>query len=127
MTRKHKKGVNGDDLVTDGVAEKETYKCEYCFKQYVSRNGLWVHSKKCSQKMNKLNSQLNNELNTVSQISQSHQTSIDTNNVATLTNLVLEVVRQNQELTKQIVELSKSSNTINNNCTTNNKFNLNVF
>jgi hypothetical protein len=40
---------------------------------------------------------------------------------------VLEVVKQNQELTKQIVELSKSSNIINNNCTTNNKFNLNVF
>ena len=125
MTRKHKKGVNGDDLVTKKSAEKETYTCENCSKQYHSRNGLWVHSKKCSQKTDKLNDELNYELDT--HINNQIEINNSTSDVVSLTNLVLEVVRQNQELTKQIVELSKSNNIINNNCTTHNKFNLNVF
>ena len=118
LTRKHKKGVNGDVLVTNGVAEKEHHICQNCSKQYLSRNGLWVHSKKCFQKTDILDNQLNKQVNEFNN---------NTSDVVSLTNLVLEVVRQNQELTKQIVELSKSSNTINNNCTTHNKFNLNVF
>ena len=116
LTRKHEKRVNGDAFVTLGVKSNVLYKCDKCSKEYSSRNGLWCHTKKCAHNnamlMNKTRDIIVN----------------DTNDINSLTNLVLEVVKQNQELTKQIIELSKSShNIINNNCTTNNKFNLNVF
>ena len=111
LTRKHEKRVKCDALVTLGVKYTETYKCEKCFKQYFSRNGIWAHSKKCNPK----------QINTTSE---QNTASPD---VTSLTNLVLEVVKQNQELTKQIVELSKNNSIINNNCTTNNKFNLQFF
>jgi len=105
LTLKHEKRVKCDAWREN----KEIYKCEKCYKQYFSRNGLWVHIKKCSVKPQII-------VNT------------NTNDVTSLTNLVLEVVKQNQELTKQIVELSKNNNNIiNNNCTTNNKFNLQFF
>ena len=118
LTRKHKKGVNGDALVTNGVAEKDIYICQNCSKKYLSRNGLWVHSKKCSYTNKNININTNTNFNT--------NTSNSKDDLMTLTNLVLEVVKQNQELTNQIVELSKNNSVINNNCTTN-KFNLNVF
>lgn len=105
LTRKHENGVNGDALVTKKAPKSaEFYECKNCSKQYLSRNGLWSHSKKC----------LNPPV-------------ADTNDVTSLTNLVLQVVKQNQELTNQIIELSKNNNIINNNCTTNNKFNLQFF
>jgi hypothetical protein len=112
LTRKHEKRVKCDALVTLGVKNTETYNCDKCSKKYFSRNGLWSHSKKCYN-INKNN--ISNETNT------------NTSDMTSLTNLVLEVVKQNQELTKQIVELSKNNNIINNNCTTNNKFNLQFF
>ena len=113
LTRKHEKGVKCDALVTLGVKNTNIYKCEKCLKQYHSRNGLWSHNKKCIQKMYETDNE-----NTIVN---------NTNEVKTLTNLVLEVVKQNQELTKQIVELSKNNHITNNNCTTNNKFNLQFF
>ena len=106
LTRKHETGVNGDALVTKKAPKNaEKYECKKCSKLYASRNGLWSHSKKCIDSPQVIN----------------------TNEVTSLTNLVLQVVKQNQELTNQIIELSKHNNVINNNCTTNNKFNLQVF
>ena len=43
LTLKHKNGVIGDAW----RKINEIYKCEKCLKQYKSRNGLWVHTKKC--------------------------------------------------------------------------------
>jgi len=81
------------------------FKCDGCKKTYQSKNGLWVHKKKCKE-------------------------------LHSLTNLVVEVVKQNQEFqkliieqNKQIINLSKTINITNNNCTTvtNNSFNINLF
>ena len=94
------------------VCVKE-FKCDKCDKKYQSKNGLWVHNKKCKEikKDNKI---------------------IEINS---LTNLVVEVVKQNQEFQKMIVEQNKQiinlTNTINitnNNCTNvTNSFNINFF
>lgn len=53
-----------------------------------------------------------------------------TNQIEKLTNLVFDMVKQNQELQKQVLELSKEKMVVtnsNNTNTTNNKFNLNFF
>jgi len=107
-TDKHKKGDNGSKMVVNGskkspkVAE---YKC-ICGKMYKYDSGYYRHKKNC------------NKNNT------------NDNEILALTNLVVNVVKQNQELTNKIFDICKNNvgtniqNTINSN---NKTFNLNVF
>jgi len=109
LTDKHKNSDNSD-IISDNLSPKVAnfFTCE-CGKNYKFRQGLSYHKKKCISKVN------------------SHD-----NEIKLLTNLVLDVVKQNQDLTNKIVDICKVSQT--NNITTNNNinshnktFNLNVF
>ena len=115
---KHKKNEN--DNKNDNNFHTKTpnelsseYKCE-CGNIYKYSSGLSRHKRaeKCQKNAN--NEHYNNE-----------------GEFKTLTNLVLEVVKQNQELTNKIVEMSGNMNNntlINNHSNNNNKtFNLNMF
>jgi len=89
-----------------------SFYCVLCNKTYKDPSGLWRHKKKCHEPV----------LPT--------QIVIENASANQLTELIMKVVEQNQELTKQIVELSKgSNNNFINNSTINshNKFNLNVY
>ena len=120
LTSKHQKKYFSNSLATNDnvkVSESVIYQCHKCNKIYQDRTGLWRHNKKC-------NSSANNNIN-------------QTNDIGTLTNLVLEVVKSNNELQKQNNELHKNVmeiykngvlNTNIQNINSNNKtFNLNVF
>ena len=106
--------TNGNVLVQKSST---AYICKECNKDYKNRSGLWKHNKIC-------NSEKSSECN-------------QPNNIDALTNLVLEVVKSNNELQKQNNELHKNvmdiykhgtSNTNIQNINSNNKtFNLNVF
>ena len=110
-TLKHTKVDNYNVLTTENPQKiPKIFKCNFCDKGYKYRDGLWRHSKKCKEP-------------TVAEV-------FANNNTQQLTELVLKMVEQNQELTKQIVELSKTGANIQNNTNninSNNKFNLNVF
>lgn len=80
---KHKKSVFGNDISTE--KQKKTYVCD-CGKNYVDRTGLWKHKHNCDVKIN-----VNNE------------------GITSLTNLVLEVVKSNNELQKQNQEMQKQN------------------
>jgi hypothetical protein len=88
--------------------------CEVCDKFYKDPSGLWRHKKKA---------QCNPEKNNYNHLI------IENKDTKQLTELVMKVVEQNQELTKQIIELSKTPHSSINNSTvnSNNKFNLNVY
>jgi len=125
-TRKHLISQNGNNLEINGtklVEKNDSHQCDICKKEYQSISGLWKHKKKCIK---------NNVFDS------------SYNEIKTLTNLVLEVVKQNQELInqnndfqKQNQELQKNvmevikngtNNIINNTNNSNNKtFNLQVF
>jgi hypothetical protein len=83
--------------------------CENCNKEYTSRNGLWLHKKKC--------------------------TIIKKEPTEESNNVILELLKQNQEFkeliieqNKQIFELAgKGGNTINNITNNTNNFNLQFF
>ena len=110
-TPKHQKSIKSIESC-EKVAPK--YFCEFCDKSYKEPSGLWRHMKKstCNLEQNK------------------HDHNVTENkDTKQLTDLVLKVVEQNQELTKQIIELSKTSYSSINNSTvnSNNKFNLNVY
>jgi hypothetical protein len=86
------------------------YSCEFCGQNYESRNGLWKHKKKCP---NEAKCSPEGEVNV-------------------LTKLVLELVKSNGDLQKQMLDVCKktttTSNSNNNITNSNNKtFNLQLF
>jgi hypothetical protein len=54
VRRKHIKMSNCDEQVTIKTSK---FICELCEKEYISRNGLWVHKKKCCIIQNSVNPQ----------------------------------------------------------------------
>ena len=115
-TGKHVKRQFGNDLEVFGTDHKTTFLC-ICNKKYNTHSGLWKHKQKCQiinpQKSPKIPKMTNSE--------------ISNDNVDKLTSLVMDVIKQNNELTKQIIELSSKPNINNSNNTTNNSFNLHFF
>ena len=119
MTLKHKNGDN-DDKNSDNFSPKvaKNHICD-CGKSYKHRQGLSYHKKKCFIYKEEA---YENKITTSSSESE----------IKILTNLVLDVVKQNQELTNKIVDICKSgvqsNNISNSNINSNNKtFNLQFF
>jgi len=105
LTAKHTKLTNINTVYpknpqTINQVNSLPFICIYCDRQYKSRVGLWKHKKTCN----------------------------NTNDIQSLTKMVLEVVKQNTQLSQQMCELSKEKNVTNNINNSNNKnFNINVF
>ena len=119
LTSKHIKTTKSHK--NEEFVQNEKYKCNNCNKIYKDRAGIWRHKKKCVE-------------NIVFDSSY--------NEIKMLTNLVLEVVKQNQELItqnnevqkqhqelqKNVFEVLKNGTNNNTNINSNNKtFNLQVF
>jgi hypothetical protein len=99
------------NLTTPLLPTCKKYSCTVCSKSFIDRAGLWRHGKKkCFPEA----------------ITSSNELKTDTKH---LTELVMKLIDQNQELSKQLIELSKNSNTTNNitNTNSNNNFNLNLY
>jgi hypothetical protein len=111
LTAKHKILIN-----TNKKVPTKMFVCE-CEKSYKHQSSLCLHKKKCTFK-----EELSPSVNIILDAS--------LNQIEHLTNLVIDVVKQNQELQKQMIELASKPSSItnnNNNNTLNNNFNLNVF
>ena len=133
-TAKHIKVTNGDVLVAndDNLVAKSgkklhvqttesKYLCEYCKKNYSSRNGLWKHKKICNMSHCK-------------EIIENEQEKTNVSDISNLTSLICDLVKTNSDIHKSVMELCKNginnnNNNNNNNITnSNNKtFNLQVF
>ena len=105
-TAKHQKITNGNN---DGSEKFGPLTCKQCFQTFKYRSGLSRHSKKCTPKQ-----ETNDKLPEVPSMS-----------------MFIEIIKQNQELQKQLIESVKTNGShienqtnINNN---NQKFNLNFF
>jgi len=115
LSLKHKK--NDEELQENAV--KESFVCN-CGKDYKFRQGLWKHKKKCFIENNNSNNEFKILTNLVVEVIKQNQELISQNN---------EVQKQNQELQKNVIEVIKNgtnNNTINNN-SHNKTFNLQVF
>jgi len=88
----------------------EMYACKLCSKEYKARNSLWYHEQKCTVKEN-----------TESHNTESHNTEIttiasDETNISNLSNIVIELIKSNTDLQKQMMEVCKTTtSSINNN------------
>jgi len=126
LTNKHK--TNEINNVDKKIVSKN-YDCE-CGKKYKDRTGLWKHKKTCGF-VNKTDLHI---------IDNDNNDNNDNSDISFLTNLVLEVVKNNSEIQKQNSELQKQNNELqkqmlevikngtNNTVNSHNKtFNLQVF
>jgi hypothetical protein len=86
LTAKHIKTTK--DIQNEELGQNEKYKCINCNKIYKDRVGLWRHKKKCIETI----------------VFDSSY-----NEIKLLTNLVLEVVKQNQELISQNNDFQKQN------------------
>ena len=143
-TTKHKK--NNNVTTSDEELHKKTsdYICMNCSKNYISRNGLWLHKQKC-KKIEEVKPQVQEANISGANISGANISgagiSDASSNIIQLLikessefkNIILEMVKSNTDIQKQMLDVCKSSNSItntnsHNNTTTNNKiFNLQVF
>uniref|UniRef100_A0A6C0HB21 C2H2-type domain-containing protein n=1 Tax=viral metagenome TaxID=1070528 RepID=A0A6C0HB21_9ZZZZ len=139
LTPKHEKNskilqiLQNTTYLAPENAENKNYNCN-CGKSYKHHSSLWNHKKNCFQTTdNKIFTEKKEpekkpdvELQIDHEINNNNELEID------MKNTIVELLKQNQEFQKQIIELMKDNmgNTTNNNIinnTTNNKFNLNVF
>ena len=109
MSRKHDNNNNNNQKVV-----KSSYPCNICNKSFNDRAGLWRHTKKCAPinvtPIKSIPLQVDDPMQT---------------------NLILELVKQNQEFKQLLIEQNKTiievakNNQINNNNTINNTNNIN--
>jgi hypothetical protein len=104
LTQKHIGNISGNAKIS--LSKMQIHTCKFCNKIYKSRKGLWSHNKLCNK-------------------------SIEPNiEIKVLTDLVLELVKSNNTLQKQMIDVCKNiqpSNIITNSNNNNKTFNLQVF
>ena len=154
-TRKHESNIASNNCNTKNPINLKL-PCDICNKEYKSRVGLWRHKKTCLEIIETIQEENHyNDKKDENIVLDIKDTNIKTNiEVSYLSNLILEVVKNNSELQKQnqefqqeiqkqnqemqkqnqdfqmqLMEICKTSNTINNNnINSHNKtFNLQVF
>ena len=88
---KHIKSMNVK-LISNDFQPKISlnHSCKNCYKEYKDYSGLWRHKKKCKVEI-PIENETNNE---------------DMYDIKTLTNLVLDIVKQNKDLSQQNFDLT---------------------
>jgi hypothetical protein len=109
LTNKHNGNKNGNRNSAINI-----FTCKFCSKEYNSRKGLWCHNKTCNDDIGieSIGAANPEPTQTVIEYLMKENTEMK--------NIVLEVVKSNADLQKQMVELCKSTSITNNNHITNN-------
>ena len=116
-TRKH---INVYKCLQEGEKiPPKKFVCD-CGKEYKYRQSLCVHRKECI--FNKPNND-----NTIIKIENHEKPEKSETEIKMLTNLVLELVKSNQDLQKQMLDVCKNSNTVITNNNHNKTFNMQIF
>ncbi len=101
---KHKNNANGNNGTKIKQILSNNFSCEICSRSYKTKAGLWKHKKTCESNINDApNSDLNKD------------------------DLILQLLKQNQDLQKSLIELSKDKSITNNNNSHNKTFNMQFF
>jgi len=147
LTGKHQRSLFGNKNEKMETSDKiNTHHC-ICGKVYSTRGGLWKHKRSCKNSDNvSISSKTEIALENYDElipVATAHVSAISEKDISLDKRLIVEILHQNQEfkdlileqnkqnieLQKQLIELSKEGKYITHNThhTTNNKFNLNIF
>ena len=125
---KHKRNTKDDGK----NAENKHYICELCNNSYSFYSGLWKHKKICNTiKLTIKDDSIDNDDHNENMIISVLPPVKSESEIVALTNLVIEVVKNNSEFQKQMLDMCKNMQssimTNCNNTTNNTTFNLQVF
>jgi hypothetical protein len=112
LTAKHKiRTLTNEKMPNDKVLRLSIHECS-CGKSYTHASSLWNHKQKCSE----------------------YKSQLDKSTNSSDSDLIVALIKQNNdfknmilEQSKQMLDIAKNSQVINNNTTTNQSFNLNFF
>ena len=107
LTRKHIGNASGNTKISENQ-----YICNVCSKIYKSRKGLWGHNKACNIVIDE------------PELIENYETETE---IKSLSNLVIELIKSNQELHKQVIESCKTTNINSHNNSHNKTFNMQFF
>ena len=99
------------------------YCCKVCSKEYKARNSLWYHEQKCfiKEDTNKMDA---DKIDTNKMDTSITTIITDDTNLSNLSTIVIELIKSNTDLQKQMMEVCKTTNSsINNNNNTVNSYN----
>ena len=97
-TRKH---INTYNDLQKNAENAKPYICNNCNKEYSFRQSLYTHKKKCKENTI-IDKSINDEIN-----------NYEINNDHNMKDIILNMVKSNQELQKQIIEVCKTNNNSN--------------
>jgi hypothetical protein len=127
-----KQNETNEKPVTHNAVKKNTHICNICHTQYNSRTTLWRHKRTCtsidSTELTVLHPNVNQKIQSNDIIDQLTQRLSTTQSNDKVVNILEQVLIQQTEQNKLIIELAKKPNNIHNNKNNcNNTFNLNTF
>ena len=135
LTRKHAKNVELTNMTGELTDLSLLHTCSICNKGYKSRVGMWKHSKTCT--ITPSENMIISFIPPTQVLASSASATLAVGSVKSeseivaLTNLVIEVVKNNSEFQKQMLDMCKNMQssimTNCNNTTNNTTFNLQVF
>ena len=134
-TRKHKL-LTDISIVNKSAIEKDYHICSHCKKEYLSREGLWKHSKKCTSKISSDSDELilksDDDMSSSEPIKNYIMKLVEQNNdlrnmFLQQNNELLEIREQNNQIQTLIIEQPPQQITNIHKTTNNTQFNLNVF
>ena len=100
------------NIIEQTSCDNDKLQCKNCNKIYKARNSLWYHEQKC------------NYIIPEKILEPEHET----DELQNLTNVILDLVKSNADLQKQMLDICKNGTTVNNNTLNKNKtFNLQFF
>ena len=122
---------NENVAVTINADIPTTFSCKKCNKQYKAKNSLWYHEKKCQVGNDATCVVIEQPPNSIPEKVVDNPEPQQTN-ISEHLSMITELLKQNQDLQRQMIEMSKETQTCINNVNTvnntiNNQFNLNVF
>jgi hypothetical protein len=102
LTAKHKIATDSNSLATKNEKIHKVFVCENCNKEYYDRTGLWRHQKKC------------NFINENKTFVEESKNVCENNNYEAITHMLIDMMKSNQELQKQMIEaVCKTNNDMN--------------
>jgi hypothetical protein len=123
LTRKHMKKETPTQI--EKIEKSPLIVCSKCNKSYETRSGLWKHQKTCTVIDNKADNVIICDSVNIKDLKahetiQLHILEKPSSNEDKILNLVLELMKSNNELQKQILDVCKNTNNMNNNNNNNN-------
>jgi len=115
LTMKHKRIQMETERGSSETHTDIKLQCTFCHKIYKQRSGLWKHNRKCFSDTNEQKIHDDNSKPTIDTENKDNVIDFLIKENLEFKNIILDVVKTNSDLQKQMIEVCKNNNIVNNN------------